>query len=306
VAAIRSLNVLGPHNAFVRTRTALIAVAFTVVAWGAATVAIKATTTTGLVASFYRLWFAIAALWVIMLFVPRLRRGLNRTWWRASLAGGVSFGLHQIFFFISLKLTTVANVVIIAALQPMLVAFLAGPFFGERVAARDFVWALLAVGGTAAVVFGSVGSAAWSPLGDTLAVLNLFGFTAYILVSKHFRARVGVPEYMAGMTTVAGIMVGMVTLFAGSDLASPTRLDLIILLFVGLVTGTMGHFVINWAHAHVSVFSISVLILGVPVVASACAALFIDEPFNCVQAIGGAVVLIAIGMVTRSTRRKTK
>lgn len=294
-----------PPNSAVsaRPRAALTAVAITVAVWGVATVAIKATTTTGLVASFYRLWFAIVALWVAILSFPTLRRRLNRKWVHASLAGGLSFGFHQIFFFTSLKLTNVANVVIIAALQPVLVALLAGPFFGERVTLRDFVWALLAVGGTAAVMFGSVGSATWSPLGDTLAVLNLLAFTAYFLVSKHFRKWVGVPEYMAGMTTVAGIMVGLITIALGEDLASPTRLDLIILLFIGLVTGTLGHFVVNWAHAHASAFSISVLILGTPVIASTCAALFINEPLGPIQMAGGAMVLVAIGMVVRSNRR---
>lgn len=284
-----------------RSGAALLAVGMAVVAWSASAVAIKSTSSGGLVGSFYRLWFATAGLWLAALAIPALRRGFDRAWLRASLVGGALFGLHQIVFFNSIKLTSVANVMILTALQPVLVAAVAGPLFGEKPRLSDIMWSLLAIVGTAVVMLGAsegVGTSLW---GDLLAVVNLFAFTAYFLASKRFRSRVGAPEYMVGMTTVAAIVVGAVTLASGQDLASPTRYDLLVLLLVAIVPGTLGHLVINWAHVHVSAFVISILILAVPVLSSAGAALLLDEPLTGIQIAGGAVVLASIAMVIRST-----
>jgi len=116
---------------------ALVAVAAVVAIWGLSGIAIKLTSTTGLVASFYRLWFAIPLLWSVAAGVPSIRRRINREWLGACLVGGVLFGLHQILFFTSIKFTSVANVTIIGALQPALVLLFAGRMFPAWQRARN-------------------------------------------------------------------------------------------------------------------------------------------------------------------------
>src|SRR3990172_5025384 len=82
------------------------ALTLTVVLWGMSAVAIKAVSTGGLVTATYRLWFAIPPL-LLTLLVPAVRQRLDRKWLMASLTGGVLFALHQILYFISVKLTSV-------------------------------------------------------------------------------------------------------------------------------------------------------------------------------------------------------
>ena len=280
---------------------ALGAVTATVLVWGSSNVVIKAVSTTGLVASFYRLWFAIPLLWLLPVVIPAMRRRFTRQWLTASLAGGGLFAVHQILFFNSLKLTSVANVTIIGALQPALVLAVAGRVFGEPVTLRAAGWSLVAVLGTALVVIGSAGTPSWSPFGDALAVLNLFAFTAYFLASKRFRTRVATPEYVLGMTTVAGLLILAAALITGQDLLAPRGYDWPLLLFLAVFPGTIGHFLTNWAHPHVPVFLLSVMLLAVPVIAAAGAATFLDEPLNFTQITGGAIVLLAIGTVVSAS-----
>ena len=59
-----------------RSGLALLAVAAAVVTWGWSNVAIKSVSVTGLVASFWRLWIAIPALWLTALAMPAVRRDL--------------------------------------------------------------------------------------------------------------------------------------------------------------------------------------------------------------------------------------
>lgn len=107
------------------------------------------------------------------------------------------------------------------------------------------------------------------------------------------------------MTTVAGILMLAVCLASGQDLASPRGWDLPILLAIALLPGTLGHFLSNWAHRHTSAFAMSIMILAVPVIASAGAAMFLDERLGLPEITGGAVVLIAIGSVIASAHPRT-
>lgn len=282
---------------------ALLAVAGAVVTWGLSGVVIKLVSTSGIVASVYRLNFALPLLWLTTLSRPAMRRSLSARWAVASLAGGVLFAAHQLFFFNALKLTSVANVAIIGALQPVPVLLVAGPWFGERPTASAVGWSSLALLGALLVVVGSKGTPSWSLHGDALAVINLGAFTAYFLVSKHFRSDVGAGEYVVGMSTVAAVIVTALAVLTGEDLASPHGSDWAWLLFLAIVPGTIGHLLSNWAHPHLSAFLISVMLLAVPVIAALAAAVFLAEPVNALQALGGTIVLGAIGVLVTWNRR---
>ena len=276
---------------------ALGAIAGSALVWGCSSVIIKLISTTGLVASFYRLWIPLPLLWLLPLVIPGMRGRLGRAWLVASGAGGVLFALHQILFFTSLKLTSVTNVSIIGALQPALVLVVAGPWFGERASGRALFWSFVAVIGTVIVVVGSAGTPGWSLRGDIVAVANLFAFTAYFLVSKRVRTGVDTAEYLMGMSTVAAVIMLGVAVVAGEHLDSPRGNDWALLLFLALVPGTLGHFLMNWAHPHVAALVVSVMLLAVPVLAALGAAAFLDEPLNLIQVAGGIIVLAAIGTI---------
>lgn len=305
VTPVRRASVSGGASSGRTQSLALAAVVAVIAMWGCSGVLIKLASTTGLVASFYRLWFAIPLLWLAVAGAPSMRRRMNREWLTACLVGGGLFGLHQLLFFNSIKLTSVANVTIIGALQPALVLLVAGRMFRERATLASIAWSVLALGGTILVVIGSAESRGWSPLGDLLAAGNLFAFTAYFLLSKRFRLRIAVPEYVVGMTTVAGVVVLAACLATGQDLLAPGGWDWAIFLFLAILPGTLGHALMNWAHRHTSAFVMSVMLLAVPVIASVGAALFLDESLHPIQIAGGTVVLLAIGVVIRSTTAET-
>jgi len=279
---------------------AFLAVATAVASWGASSVAIKLTSTTGFVTSFYRLWFAIPLLWSIALLVPGMRPRMTAGWLTACCVGGGLFGIHQVFFFNSLKMTSVANVTIIGAVQPALVLLLAGRLFGESVTARGLFWAIVAFVGTTLVVAGSAGLPGWSPVGDVLAVANLLAFTAYFLASKQIRTTVAAFEYVVGMTTVAGVVILMFCLLTGQDLGAPVGRDWLIFAFLAMVPGTLGHFLTNWAHEHTPAFVMSIMFLAVPVLASVGAAVLLGEALRAGHLIGGTIVLVAISRVVGS------
>jgi drug/metabolite transporter (DMT)-like permease len=283
------------------------AVTLSVLLWSCSNVAIKAVPTSGLVTLFWRLWFAAPVLVGICLVVPSIRRRLDRRWLVASLAGGSLFAVHLLAFFTALKLTSVANVTIIGALQPVLVLLVAGPLFGEHVRRSDIVWSVVALAGVGLVVFGSAERSASSLLGDLLAVVEVVGFTAYFLVSKHQRDAVGTVEYMAGMTLVPAVIVGVIVAVAGQQVTTGISAGVwVALAAIALIPSTLGHFFVNWAHPYIRAFVSSMLLLAVPVGSVAIAWVAIGERLTAWQFLGGAVVLGAIAVVVARQNPTTR
>ena len=56
---------------------------------------------------------------------------------------------------------------------------------------------------------------------------------------------------------------------------------------LALLSGTLGHVLLNWAHPHAPAFVVSILLLGVPVLATAGAAVFLGEVPSLLQVVGG-------------------
>ena len=283
------------------------AVTLSVLLWSCSNVAIKAVPTSGLVTLFWRLWFAVPVLVGVCLVVPSIRRRLDRRWLTASLAGGSLFAVHLLAFFTALKLTSVANVTIIGALQPVLVLLVAGPLFGEHVRRSDIVWSVVALAGVGLVVLGSADRSASSLLGDLLAVVEVLGFTAYFLVSKRQREEVGTVEYMAGMTLVPAVIVGVVVLVAGQQVTDGVSGGVwVALAAIALIPSTLGHFFVNWAHPYITAFVSSMLLLAVPVGSVAIAWVAIGERLTVWQFAGSAVVLGAIAVVVARQNPPTR
>jgi drug/metabolite transporter (DMT)-like permease len=263
--------------------------------WGAASVLAKsADHVDGLTLAFHRLWVgALAMLIIFTLRGGRLRLRLLL----AAVPAGIAFAADIGLFFTAVKHTTVANATMISALQPALVLFVAGPLFGERVRVSDIGWTVVALLGVVVVVFGSATTPSWSVFGDVLAVLCLFAWTAYFIFGKQARAHLDAVEFVTAMSVVAFAALALVAVGSGHDLSVPDAGTWAVILALGLGTGGIGHFLINWAHGHAPLVLTSMLTLLIPVVAMTGAAVFLGEDVVPAQVVGAAVVLGALGVL---------
>jgi len=263
--------------------------------WGAASVLAKsADHVDGLTLAFHRLWVGALAMFVIF----TLRGGRMRLRLLcAAVPGGIAFAADIGLFFTAVKHTTVANATMISALQPALVLFVAGPLFGERVRASDVGWTVVALLGVVVVVFGSATTPSWSLLGDFLAVLCLFAWTAYFIFGKQARAHLEAVEFVTAMSLVAFAALALVAIGSRHDLTVPDGGTWAVILALGLGTGGIGHFLINWAHGHAPLVLTSLLTLLIPVVAMTAAAVFLGEEVVPAQVVGAVVVLSALAVL---------
>jgi drug/metabolite transporter (DMT)-like permease len=268
-----------------------------VVMWGSFSVlARKAGDLDGLGLAFHRMWLgALAAVVALSISGTRLT-------WRivvASAPGGVLFALDVALFFTALKTTTIANANIISSLQPVLIALVVGKLFGEKLDVWFFVWSALALIGVVTVLTGSAVSNAdtHSYHGDLLALLATCSWAAFFVASKQARKTLTSLEYLAGLLVVAWVVITPVALLSGTPLAVDDAGTWLIVALIALVSGGLGHWLMNWAHGHIPLATASLLTLVIPVAAVATSALVLDEAITLQQVLGITVVLVALGMV---------
>jgi drug/metabolite transporter (DMT)-like permease len=274
-----------------------------VVVWGATSVAIKQVEgLNGLAVACYRIWIGAGV--VTAVFLASGGRITRQLIWR-SVPGGLTFTADLVLFFCAVQITSVANATIIGALQPVLVLAVAAPLFGERARVAEVGWGAVAVAGTAIVVLGGDGGGANSVQGDLLAVAALFAWTAYFVCTKSARRHLTAFEFLTGMSIVSAIAVLPLPLLVDGTFESTDAIGWITIAYIALVNGLIGHFLMAQAHGHVSLLTISLLTLAIPVFAAASAALLIDEPLSGVQIIGMAVVLSALALVSLATASRT-
>lgn len=249
--------------------------------------------------AFYRLWLGAAVMILVI-----LATGRRLTWAkvRASAPGGLLFGFNILLFFLAIRATAVADVLIIAALQPALTMLVAGPLFGERVTRHEVAWTGVSLLGVVLVAVGQSGTPVWSLRGDLFAVGALLLWTVYFLISKRVRRAVPAVEYMTTVTLISAVVITPVALLSGEPLSGIRIQDWLWLsLFVAGAQG--GHVVLAWAHAHVDVSVSSLLILAEPAISAVAALVFLGEPITALAVAGGAVVLASVAAIVRRATR---
>jgi len=284
----------GTERAPRATRIGVIAVLVPLCGFSVMNVIVKLSHLQALPFAFYRLWMGTAVMLVALLATGRR---LTPATLRRAAPAGVLFGANLALFFTALKLTSVTDVLIVAALQPALTLLVAGPLFGERVTAQDWIWTGVSLAGVVVVIVGSSGTPQWSLKGDLFAVGALFAWSTYWVVSKRVRRVVPAFEYMSAVTLVAALVVTPVALLSGQSFHVRWQDWLWLAVFVAGAQG--GHTLLAWSHAQVDVSVSSLLVLAEPVISPVAALIILGEPLPALSIAGGLVTVLAVAMVIR-------
>ncbi|MFN8019721.1 MAG: DMT family transporter [Acidimicrobiales bacterium] len=220
---------------------------------------------------------------------------------RTSLVGGLGFGLSVAFLFVAYKSTTLISANVIGCLQPLVLGFI--DHRGGRRLGR-VLWAATsaAVAGTILVVVGSSDqTGTWSLRGDLFALAGTGCNVVYVLGTKHARRTLGSLTYQASMLWVAAVVTLPVAWATTHGHLAPAGGGLAWALALVAVGGT-GHLLFTAAQRHVSVAASSAILLLEVVLVAIGAAILFDQPIGALQALGMAVVAVAVGVwLARST-----
>ncbi len=284
---------VGPGAGSRQPALGLAASAAAAAGWGVAAIFVKLADVPALVLTFYRLWVAVAILLVACVVTRHLPR------WRhlaASVPGGILLAADMACFFSAVKITSIADVAVIGALQPALVLLVAGRMFAETVAATDIAWTAVAIAGVGLVVAGPGLPSSHHLAGDALAAVSLLAWSGYFVISKRARQASGALEYTFGVTLVAAVVLVPVVFISGEGFVVSRPGAWLWIGLLAVVPGT-GHLLMNWAHRGVDVSVSSVVGASNPVFAAGGAWLVLHQALDLIQVVGGIVGIAAICVV---------
>src|SRR3954453_10484062 len=182
----------------------VLAVIGLVVAFSVSSTLVKRAESPGVLVAFWRM-VTVSVLWNAVLWVSGRRVTLEDI--RRVFIPGVFFGLNLAVFFAGATHNSVAHAALIGSLAPFLIVPAGAWLFSEYINPRALVFAGIAFGGVALVLFNA------PPNGDASLEGNVFGFiamlllVAYVAATKHYRREMDVTTFMATICPIATVAV---------------------------------------------------------------------------------------------------
>ena len=276
-------------------RQPLLLVGLGVLLFSTGPVMVAGSDTTGPVLSFWRLWMGALLMGGLTLWHVRVSgRRPDRVGWRWAGRCGVAFGIHQLFFMIAIKQTSVVDVTLMQVVQPVFVGVLAAVLFGERPGPAFRLWSLVAIAGAAVVVLAGASGPEGNPVGVALAVANVAFFAVYFVWSKQARSHIDTVPFLFGVVVAAGVVVSAFVLVAGEPVGSISGGDLLIAAFIASVPGALGHFVTTWPLHKVAANVPPVMQLAMPFLSGALAWIVLEQGVTLLHVVGGLLTIAGV------------
>ena len=279
-----------PARALSAKALGVLAVVGLVVAFSLSSTLVKRAESPGVLVAFWRM-VAVSLVWNALLWSTG-RRITGRDVRQVYLPG-IFFGLNLAVFFAGATHNSVANAALIGSLAPFLIVPVGAWLFAEYIDPRALVFAVLAFGGVALVLFSA------PPNGDASLEGNVFGFiamlllVAYVAATKHYRREMDVTTFMATICPIATVAVLPLALAHG-DVFGMSRTGWIFTLILTLTSGVAAQGLLVFAQKTIQIGTIAIAQVAQPALAVVWSYLLLAEVVNYRQAIGIAIVMCGL------------
>ncbi|MEF7440918.1 DMT family transporter [Paenibacillus lautus] len=257
---------------------------------------IKSSDTPTAVAGMYRLFLSA----IIMLpFVPwkTLRSSkLDSQDWGNVVLAGLLLGLHFLFWMESLVYTSVASSMVILALQPLFVMIGSYYMFRERASALTVLCLVAALFGSLIIAWGDIGVSREALIGDGLSLIGTIMVSAYLLVGQKVSQKINANLYSVVVFFTGGSVLLVYSLWNHHSLTHYNASDWTYFLLLAIIPTIFGQYVFNLLLKSIGATTVSVGIIGEPVLAIMLAYLLLGETISVSQFVGGMITLL--GMLT--------
>lgn len=246
----------------------------------------------------YRLFFTL------FLITPMLRkqpikgvfRELTKKDFFLLVLAGVFLGLHFLLWMESLTYTSVASSMILLALQPVFI--MAGSFllFKERTTSGGVLALSVAVIGSGITAWGDIGLSSRALFGDLLSLLGAVASSFYMLTGQNLVRKVPPILYSYFVFLVGGLVMLVYNIAERVPMLAYDAKEWILFLLLAIVPTIFGQMLFNRLLGSLGATTISMVIIAEPAVAIILAAFLLNEKIQLLQAVGGVITLLGIGL----------
>ncbi|OIN09190.1 DMT family transporter [Oceanisphaera psychrotolerans] len=222
----------------------------------------------------------------------------NRKLFTLGLGSALFYAVCTVTFVLSIRLTSVANTLIILSAAPLIGALLSRFVLKETVSARTWLAILLCLGGLALVFSGSRDGS--HLLGDLTALLCAASMAAKFVVERAAR-----PANMMPALVPAGLLVCLFALFQAPTIMMPAQ-DVLWMAILGLLVVPLAYALITQGPRYLPAAEVGLLMLLEMILGPLWVWLVLAEQPAPQAWLGGLVVLMAITCQSWPGKRQRK
>ena len=200
----RAAEPRAPVRALSAGTLGVLAVLGLVVAFSLSSTLVKRAETPGVLVAFWRM-IVVSVAWNVVLWCSGRRvtlRDVRQVW-----IPGVFFGLNLAVFFAGATHNSVANAALIGSCAPFLIVPVGAWLFSEYIHPRALLFAAVAFGGVALVLFSAPPGGDASLEGNVFGVIAMLLLVTYVAATKRFRQEMDVTTFMATICPIAAVAV---------------------------------------------------------------------------------------------------
>ncbi len=268
----------------------VLAVVGMVVAFSFSSTLVKRAESPGVLVAFWRM-VTVSLVWNALLWTTG--RHITMANVRQAFVPGVFFGLNLAVFFAGATHNSVANAALIGSLAPFFIVPVGAWLFSEYIDPRALVFALIAFGGVALVLFSAPPNGDASLEGNVFGVIAMLLLVAYVASTKHFRGEMDVTTFMATICPIAAVAVLPLAVAHGGvfELSGTGWTYMLILTFT---SGVAAQGLMVFAQKTIQIGTIGIAQVAQPALAVVWSFLLLGEVVNERQVAGIAVVVTGL------------
>ena len=268
----------------------VLAVVGMVIAFSLSSTLVKRAESPGVLVAFWRM-VTVSVVWNVILWSTGRRITMGNV--RQALVPGVFCGLNLAVFFAGATHNSVANAALIGSLAPFLIVPVGAWLFREYINPRALVFAVLAFGGVALVLFNAPPNGDASLEGNVFGMLAMLLLVAYVASTKHFRQDMDVTTFMATICPIAAVAV-LPLAIAHGDMFSMSGTGWTYMLILTLTSGVAAQGLMVYAQKTIQIGTIGIAQVAQPALAVVWSFLLLGEVVNHRQMAGIAIVICGL------------
>ena len=265
----------------------MLAVVGMVIAFSLSSTLVKRAESPGVLVAFWRM-VSVSLIWNLVLLSTGRHITMGNV--RQVLVPGVFFGLNLAVFFAGATHNSVANAALIGSLAPFLIVPVGAWLFDEYINRRALVFALLAFGGVALVLFSAPANGDASLEGNVFGVIAMLLLVAYVASTKHFRQDMDVTTFMSTICPIAAVAV-LPLAIAHGDVFGMSGTGWTYMLILTFTSGVAAQGLMVFAQKSIQIGTIGIAQVAQPALAVVWSFLLLGEVVNQRQIAGIAIVV---------------
>ncbi|MNO29643.1 EamA-like transporter family protein [compost metagenome] len=267
---------------------------------------IKSSTTPPSVAGMYRLFITVLIMVPFVSWKTLRSLQMSTKDWSVVFVAGVFLGLHFLFWMESLLYTSVASSMVILTLQPLFVMIGSYFLFKERVTILSTLCMISAVVGSMIIAWGDIGVSREALIGDGLSLLGTVSISVYMLAGQKVSHKIPANFYSVIVFFLGGCVMLVYSLVNQFSLTDYRLTDWTYFVLLAVIPTIFGHFLFNLLLKSIGATTVSVGVIGEPILAIILAYLLLGESISASQLLGGLFTIAGISLYFWARSRATK